>query len=162
MFLHKKKKALSDVVAYVILISITISLSVIVYGWLRFYVGEEEISACSDGVNVIISSYRCYIIPDDVGGELNRIELDLKNKGRFTVDGFTLRVHNRTGAEFGLYVLNDTGEEILPGQTITFIGNLSSPAINFSSITFVEVQPFIKDKGKISCKSIATQKLTCP
>ena len=41
--LSEDKSALSNVVAYVLLISITIGLSVLVYNWLRFYVVEDDI-----------------------------------------------------------------------------------------------------------------------
>ena len=58
--LNKKKKALSNIIAYVLLISISLSLSVIVYNWLKFYVSEDDVETCSDGVNVIIENYECY------------------------------------------------------------------------------------------------------
>ena len=58
--LNKNKNGLSNIVAYVLLISITISLSVLVYGWLRFYVSEDVVETCSDNVNVVIRSYECF------------------------------------------------------------------------------------------------------
>ena len=146
--LYKDKKALSDVVAYVLLISITIALSVLVYNWLRFYVGEEDVPSCPEGVNIIITDYTCII--DD------KLSVTLKNKGRFAVDGFVLRVHNRTDADFGFYILNATGALIKPGEEHSTIVNLSG----VSTVTYLEVQPFIREGNDISCRSIATQKVS--
>ena len=100
------KKGLSEIIAYVLLISITIALSVIVYGWLKFYVSGDEVVSCDEGVNLIIKNFDCY-------GSDN-LTITLENKGRFSVDGFVLRVHNRTDADFGFYILNETDFKILP------------------------------------------------
>jgi len=140
-------------VAYVILISITIALSVLVYNWLRFYVTEEEVPSCSDNVKLIIKNYEC------IGG--SELRVTLENKGLFTVDGFTMRVHNRTDAEFGFYTLNKTGQKIPPGEELITIGDLNGPAGTFPDLTIVEIQPFVIEKDKISCRSTTTQKISC-
>ncbi|MCR4284779.1 MAG: hypothetical protein NUV97_01890 [archaeon] len=152
--LNKNHRGLSNLVAYVLLITITLSLSVLVYNWLRFYVSEDELPACPDGVNIIIEDYFCN------GGSF--LEVTLKNKGLFTVDGFTLRVHNRTGAELGFYTLNDTGVPILPGEEHITIAVLDNTSVgSFPNLTLVEVQPFMREGEKISCKSTASQKISC-
>lgn len=159
--LSKNKNAVSIMVAYVLLISITIALSVLIYNWLRFYVGEENIPECPDGVSIIIKSYECYVADDIGGGNLTVV---LKNKGRFTVDGYTLRVHDRPGADFGFYVFDGNGTAIAPGEeynkTYEF-GDYSFDGHSLSSVTFIEVQPFMKDGDKISCKSYASQDVSC-
>ena len=48
------KRAVSMIVAYVILITIAIALSILVYNWLRFYVGPGEKVECPEGVSLII------------------------------------------------------------------------------------------------------------
>jgi flagellin-like protein len=157
----KDKRALSNIVAYVLLISITIALSVLVYGWLRFYVSGSDIDTCSDGVNIIIRSYECY--------EGDRLIINLKNKGLFTVDGYLVRVHNRTGADFGFYLLNDTGTKIAPGvehSDIYFFNDPSFDELNdfdfdLDTVTFLEVQPFMEDNGEIKCQAYASQKIVC-
>ena len=167
--LNKRKSALSNIVAYVLLISITISLSVMVYGWLRFYVSEEEVESCSDGVNIIIRSYECFL--PNATGHGGRITVTLKNKGLFTVDGYELRVHDRVGADFGFYLFDDVGIEILPGEehseTYVFADNLQDTDGDneiddqLERVTLVEVQPFIKEGGEIRCKSYASQEVQC-
>ena len=167
--IKKKKKALSNIVGYVLLISITISLSVIVYSWLRFYVSEEDVETCSDNVNIIIRSYECFL--PNAEGEGGRIIVTLKNKGLFTVDGYELRVHDRVGADFGFYLFDSEGVSILPGDEYseTYWFNESLQDVDgdnqiddmLNTVTLVEVQPFMTDNGKVSCKSYASQEVLC-
>jgi len=147
------KRAISAMIAYVLLIAITIAISGFVYNWLRFYVSEDDIPACPSGVNVIIKNYDC--VPG------SRITVNLKNKGTFSVDGFILRVHDRPSAEFGFYTFNDTGAPIEPGAEDSARYDFSEyePLINISKVTLIEVQPYRLEGGQISCKSIATQRV---
>ena len=96
-FGFRRKKGLSNLIAYVLLISISLSLSVMVYGWLKFYVGGAEVVECPSNTNVIIDSYTC---------SSSNLTVTIKNKGLFDVDGYVLRVHDRVGAEFGVYVFH--------------------------------------------------------
>ena len=159
--LGKDKSALSNMVAYVLLISITIGLSVLVYNWLRFYVGEDDVDECPEGVSVIIRGYECYATNEFGTGRLNVV---LKNKGRFTIDGYILRVHDRPGAEFGFYEFDDVGVEIVPGdeynQTYEF-SDYDFDGYNISTVTLVEVQPFMMDGDELSCKAYASQEVSC-
>ena len=155
--LQSNKNAVSNLIAYVLLISITIGLSVMVYNWLRFYVSEEEVEQCPDTVSVIIKDYSC---SKGTSGFLN---VTLKNKGLFSVDGYILRVHDSLDAKFGFYVLTDTGAHIAPGKEHTTVYSFteSYDGKNFTDITLVEVQPFLIKQGEISCKSYASQKIIC-
>ncbi len=159
--LGKDKSALSNMVGYVLLISITVGLSILVYNWLRFYVGEGDVDKCSEGVNIIIKSYECYSSNEFGSG---RLAVTLKNKGRFTIDGYILRVHDRPGVDFGFYVFDENGTTVVPGEeyekTYEF-SDYSFDGYNLSTVTFVEIQPFMKDGDKISCKSYASQDVLC-
>ncbi|MFH1451829.1 MAG: hypothetical protein ABIF88_01505 [archaeon] len=150
-------------VAYALLISITISLSIFVYGWLKFYVAETDIGECSDDVNVVIQDYIC----EPGYGTPGTLNLTLKNKGLFNVDGFIVRVHNREGAEFGFYTLDEFGEAIGPGDESNKFYDLSDSVYSdfdlVDSLTLIEVQPFLtEDGGEVMCKSVVTQKVECP
>ncbi|MBS3087043.1 hypothetical protein J4226_00425 [Candidatus Pacearchaeota archaeon] len=152
------RKGLSDVVAYVLLISITISLSVLVYGWLKFYAEGEDVAVCSENVNVIVSSYEC---SKGAGGNLT---VTLKNKGLFNIDGFILRVHDRPDAEFGFYVFDELGLGLKTGESKSFVYRFSDPSLlpyGLTDITLVDVQPYLMDDGKISCESHTSQKVSC-
>ena len=159
--LVKNKSALSNIVAYVLLIVITLSLSVMVYGWLKFYVSDDTIEVCPEGVNIIISDYEC------VKGTDGYLDITLKNKGLFSVDGYILRTHDRDDAEFGVYTFNDTGTLIKPGAEENHVYDFSdcgaSEGCNdaLSTLTLVDVQPFILEGGQVSCRSSSVQTIEC-
>ena len=158
----KNKKALSNIVGYVLLISITLSLSVLVYGWLKFYVSEDEVEICPNGVNIIIRNYEC--VPSVIGRADGYLTVTLKNKGLFTVDGYTLRVHDRPDANFGFYTFDDAGAVIKPGEEYTKTYNFVNKVFDgytLKEVTLVEVQPFIMEGDQLSCESYTSQKIKC-
>jgi len=152
----RSKKGLSNMVGYVLLITITISLSFFVYNWLKFYVTQEDAVECPEGVNLIVSSYEC---TKGVGGNLN---LTLKNKGLFSVNGYILRVHDREDAKFGFYILDGEGATIAPGKTFNknyYFSDYNKKELD--DLTLVEVQPYIREGINISCESYAFQRIDC-
>lgn len=157
VLLQKDKNAVSNIIAYVLLISITIGLSVMVYDWLRFYVSEDIVEQCPSTVNVIIKDYSC------TSGTNGFLNVTLKNKGLFNIDGYILRVHDTLDANFGFYVLTDVGAPIAPGEenSSIYLFNQSYNGKNFTEMTLVEVQPYLTKTGNISCKSYASQKIIC-
>ena len=167
--LNKNKKAVSIIVSYVLLITITLSLSVLVYNWLKFYVVDPEIPECSSNVNIIIQDYYCVkSYTNSTGGFIpGNLQITLKNKGLFNVSGFSLRVHDRPDADFGLYSLEDQGVPLGPGEEFYQQYNFSDIVANtmavnqLDTITIVEVQPFVEEDGKVICKSYAIQKVNC-
>lgn len=159
---QQDKRGISNMIAYVILISITLSLSVLVYNWLRFQFGEEVPDTCSERVNLVLSSYDC-------PSGSSWLKVDIKNKGLFDVDGYILRVHNRPGADFGLYTVDPAGFEIEAGESFEYQYNFTqenyphNPEIlELGDITFLEIQPFVLEGSKkINCPSISTQDIQC-
>ncbi|MBT6689860.1 hypothetical protein HN903_00875 [archaeon] len=154
-----EKRGLSNVIAYVLLISITLSLSVVVYGWLKNYTNNQDVDSCPDNVNVVISNYGC---EDGVGGYLN---VSVKNKGLFNVDGYVLRVHDVVDAEFGFYSFNSTGIFLAPGEEVEYIYDFDDydfDGYKLTKATLVEVQPFVMEgTKKLNCRSSASQKVDC-
>jgi len=163
--LNRDKRAVSLIVSYVLLITITLSLSVLVYNWLRFYVSDEDIPECSSNVNIIIQDYYCVPSSDNpitLETTPGRLEITLKNKGLFNVSGFNIRVHDREDAEFGFYTLEERYVQMAPGEEYNktyYFDEVENH--DLTRITIVEVQPFIMDEGKIVCKSYAVQKVNC-
>lgn len=84
--LDKHKKALSPMIGYVMLISIAIVVSGLVYTWVKTYV-PQEIAQCPDGVSLIVASYNYTY----TAGSLNQLNLSLKNRGRFNVNGYFIK-----------------------------------------------------------------------
>tara|TARA_B100001971_G_scaffold172133_1_gene164677 strand:+ start:14 stop:505 length:492 start_codon:yes stop_codon:yes gene_type:complete len=156
--LGKQKKGLSNMVAYVLLITITIALSILVYNWLQFYVGASDLEKCPDGVNLVIQNYTCNKGPN------GNVSITLKNKGLFEVDGFILRVHDRVGADFGFYTLNSSGAVVPVGGLDSknyLFSDYSSEG--FQTVTLIEVQPIIVGENglNISCPSFTAQSVVC-
>jgi hypothetical protein len=82
MWLQGKKKGISLMIGYVLLVSGAIIMAVVVYAWLRTYVPQDYLE-CPDGVSVFIHDISCI----DSGDELE-LNLTLKNKGRFSFGGY--------------------------------------------------------------------------
>ena len=149
----QKKKGVSAIISYVLLIAITLSLSILVYDYLRRrFDPENKLPECPDGVNVVIYDVRCYTNSDV-------LSITLKNRGRFIVDGYYLRYSTDEDAEFGIKNLEPTNEtEFIPGEERVEIFDDLKDAKN---IRLVDVQPYLIKDGKISCKSITSQRVNC-
>jgi hypothetical protein len=87
----ESKKGVSEMVSYVILISITVTLAVIVFMWLKDYgnIVAPKID-CDEGTSMIITGYRC---------SAGVIYLEVKNNGMFSIDGFMLYFSNNSKRE---------------------------------------------------------------
>src|SRR3989338_6277896 len=105
MIKRNEKKGVTELLAYVLLIGLAVSLSVIVYNWLRGYAILSPTRACPDGVSLIVDDYSC------IGGVFN---LTLRNKVLFNIDVYVLRINNETdfaGDPKGIpFILVDTVE----------------------------------------------------
>lgn len=87
------KKGISELVSYVLLISLAIVMAGAVFAYLRFYAQNPLPKESCPEVSLIIDSYSC------ANATLN---LTIKNQGRFDVDGFSVKINNGTA----LYSLN--------------------------------------------------------
>jgi len=136
----RNKRAISVIVGYVILIGITISLSALVFSWLRFYVGESngEMEDCPEGISLIIAEANCISNFD------KSLNITVKNNGRYHVDGFVIRVNDRAGAKSGFYSF-DPGKEILIGKQYKENLKFSKFGTGITTLKFVEVQPYLQE-----------------
>jgi flagellin-like protein len=166
-FNFRGKKGLSNVVAYVLLIAIVIALAILIYGWLKMVVLADELPDCGPNVNLVIDDYDCVIDSSDITD--SQINVTIRNKGLFFVDGYITRIHTREGAEFAFYTLNDTGKRISPDGVVrdeyvhADILRAIDPIPLYSDLTLIEIQPFLIDdeSGQISCKSLVSQEIAC-
>ncbi len=151
--LQSNKKGLSTIIAYVLLITITLSLSVLVFNWLKLYTNPDETPECPDGVSISLSNYNC-------NESINNISFTIKNTGRFNITDLNIKVHNRTLAKYGLYPLLDTVTSsvlitIAPGNSIT----LNQSYEIYKKLTLIQIQPILKDGEKLVRCSPIIQKL---
>src|SRR3989344_3228562 len=155
------KRGLSNVIAYALLIVMTIALSTVVFIWLQLYVGETEIAECPNGVDLVIKEYIC---------NGNNLNVTIKNQGRFSAEGYRIRVDDRSGAESGFYLLihdinGADGVFLSPGDEVrnkvfdfTKACNDGCP----NGITIAEVQPIYDEDGeRVACKSDSAQEIDC-
>ena len=85
---NNSKKAVSEVIGYLLLISFAIVMSVIVYQGLKTYIFKDELS-CDEGVSLYIDRITC-----DVNGGNYVLNLTLKNNGLFGIHGYYVKARN--------------------------------------------------------------------
>jgi hypothetical protein len=156
------KKALSEVVGYVLLIIIGISIASIVGMWLRYQVPEDNSQkVCPEDSSIIVSDYNCAM----QSGNIRTINITLKNKGYFIVDGFTIKVGTSINDKIGTYNLGNGssgydsiwGQRLVPEQIYNYVYSLENNAydenrnvvhLSSTGIYLIEVQPFTLYNGE--------------
>lgn len=165
--IHKKnKKAVSEMVSYVLLVVIAIALSVLVYAFLKNYIPRQNLT-CPDEIGLSIRDYNCSINSNSNSVVLT---LNLENKGRFNVSQVYVRVGLKN---------RQTRTQINPGKT-NFPGNVPLPpaanvTIPYYSTQFynmingtadnysLEIEPVVNtDQGLAFCNNaLISQSIDC-
>lgn len=163
------KKALSEMVGYVILVVIAIALSVAVYSFLKSYVPVDMIE-CPVDMSLIVQNYSCYN-----SGDGYKLQLVLTNKGLFNINAAYLRLGpenrkvkflvNDALAHNGVYLFDNN--VLNPGQSITTQAYDVSRFVQPVGGNYgLEVQPAIfkgeNIKLALCANSIITQTIVCP
>lgn len=156
------KKAVSEIVSYVLLIVIAISLAAGVYTFLKSSVPtpDKERETCPEDTSLAISDYDCY-----TSDENKVITLTFENKGLFNVDGFIITATNNPEA-LAAVMLNTTegkAEEIQPGRyyfdTPLKLGDFRKANFSYtglSSIAKIRIQPFVSGTSELLlCPSVS-------
>lgn len=97
----KDKRAVSELIGYILLITFAIVIAGVVFQWLKTYVPKEGI-ACPDEVSIYISDYTF----DKNSKELNLI---LKNNGQFSIGGIFIYYSTDETQEIAV---NDLSKEV--------------------------------------------------
>jgi hypothetical protein len=159
---NKKKKALSEMVAYVILISIALSIAVGVYAWMKLVSNPNIPADCNEGTSISLDSVS-YNAPD--------VYFIIKNNGLFNVSGVLISIGpdpKKTPTYYlmplgGLsedqrgYFEFDIDTPLKSGETnpnVKFTMDAQySPADRY--IRVVQVQPYIiVNKKRVMCKNV--------
>lgn len=163
---RQNKRAVSEMLAYVLLIAISISLAIGVYAWLVFIAGGiEELEKCPDGVSLIIQSYEC------LGNK--KIQIEAKNKGLFNVSGYYIKGTNNKSQIAWFKLKNESADCGIKEGMCEFLSPLppaNSVFHNFSynglgNLIKIEIEPFKKSqKGDyIPCENAAiNEEVNCP
>lgn len=155
------KKALSEIISYVLLISIGLAISGMVFIWLKDYVKDSNVESCPDEISLMIEHLEYNKIEDS--NNVSNLTLTIKNRGLFNIDGYLIRVNDKPGLNQGVWLLSTKNEplNISESQTWTFNGT-DFESLNISKVCYVDVQPVIISKNKnLMCKNIASRKIDC-
>lgn len=142
----KTKKGLSEVVSYVLLIGIAISLSFLVYAFAKNLV-PVKVKECPESVSLSVENYSCDI-------NLNEMGFRIKNTGLFNISGYMLRITNKTSGK-AVYNLDidPVPENMAPAEEKDYHVDYSY----YNNITRIEIQPYIYDKERVYCKNSITK-----
>lgn len=147
------KRAISELLAYVLLVGLAVSLSIAIYSWLKFYVNPSSAVTCPGGVSLIIYNYNC----STISGKMY-FNLEVQNKGLFNISGYILRVNDKNEG-LPVYLITNTNftNPLMPHER-----NYSKLDIIFPTIKEVEIEPFRIDKDKqVLCdQATIRQKIT--
>lgn len=86
---YRNKKGVSEIVSYVILVIIAISIGTLVFAYLSNLVPRER-PECNDGLALSVESYIC----EYGSGDQSSLDLVLKNRGRFNIEAAYIRIGN--------------------------------------------------------------------
>lgn len=92
------KKGLSPIIAYVILVVIVITTSLVVYPWLQTYLAVSP-DSCPEGVSIYLNKISC-----ESDTNVYYLNLTIKNNGRFGIGGYFI---NFRGVDNKLIPWND-------------------------------------------------------
>ncbi len=155
-----RKKAVSLMVSYVLLVAIVLTVSIGVFVFLKLVSNIEPVTDCKEGTSLILESTECE----------GKINLLLRNNGRFSVEGVILTVgNNLSNAPIYLLMPDSSGgymqghylfpSKLKPGEVA--YANFTNNWINQSSDNFlpgkiwfdfietIKIQPYITSKGEI-------------
>ncbi len=161
---RENKKAVSEVVGYVLLIIIALGLSAMVYTYMKVLVPKEKPS-CPEGVSLIVQDYSCTRY---TGKTI--LNLTLVNKGLFNLDGAFIRFGKpeqkikeqiNKGPKFYLY--NSTGGiGLAPNGVYKIAFEVTSIVDNTGTYGLEVIPATMKDKTPIICENaIIAQPIEC-
>ena len=159
--IRKNKRAVSLMVSYVLLVSIVIIVSMLLFTFIREIINNANpISDCEDGTSVVLLG---------VVDQGNAINLSLKNNGKFSFDWVRISAGSKDGGAQYLLIPDFSGgffaghykfpEKLKPGESSTATFTLKYMNIKtdkeeiLRSVSRLNIQPFIqlKDYNYVYC-----------
>ncbi|MCX8158734.1 MAG: hypothetical protein N3D20_00330 [Candidatus Pacearchaeota archaeon] len=154
----QNKKAISEMISYVLLIVIAVVMSVMVYAYIKVYLPKSQPS-CQEEINLILNNYVCDI-------QKGILHLSLTNKGLFKVKGAYIRIGNSTSKttlnEANQYFYEGSSVGLSPGNT--YSRPFKIPTRNFPPGSYnLEIVPIdvINNKAIVCEKAIISQPIEC-
>jgi hypothetical protein len=94
MQVKKSKRGVSEMIGYILLVTLMLVIGVIVYQWAKTYIPRDSLS-CPGDVSVSISSYSCTNFSD---GKF-KLNATLKNNGKFGFAGYFIHATTNESQE---------------------------------------------------------------
>jgi hypothetical protein len=155
----KNKKAISEMISYVILVAMVLGLSIGVFVWLKSISNFSAPADCNEGTSMILQESLC---------QGNTLNLTIKNNGRFNISGVLVSVGNDTDKVPTIYfepnnpTVGSGGSTSLAGYF--FFVNELKPEDTTTAVFYdtyntmvlknIQIQPFIySNKKRIFCTS---------
>lgn len=151
--ISRDKRGVSEMIGYVLLISLAVFMGGALFVWMKSYIPSEKLD-CPDDTALSVTQYTY-----DCAGTPNRIDISLKNNGKFSIGGYFIKASYNENASVAttdlsqFYVNNqssfvptynnavlfgDIGKNGLePGDGITNIYSLGGT----TQIKFIEIIP---------------------
>lgn len=133
----KNKKGISELISYVLLITLALAMAGGVYAYLRFYAENPLPEEQCDGISIAIENYVC---------EDDEMTITIKNTGRFTCSA-KVKLYDSQGMIVGEVDIPE--EATQQGQIIQEIkiGEAATGLIGYDiDVVRIEVIPFKFDK----------------
>lgn len=165
-----RKKGISEMVSYTLLVAIAVGLSVVVFVYLKLYVPKEK-PECMEDISLQIKEVKCEILDISRNAELT---LSLYNNGLHKIDAAYIRFDEleKTAkkwindpsivgdSNFYFYNALNRKDSLLPGEEVS---NWKLPIGQKDEKEYaLEAQPAVFSDSLLSaCKFIAAQKVNC-
>lgn len=164
-----RKRGISEILSYVLLIFIATSVWVFVYVWIKYSANVEPAIDCKEETSINLEKSLCAY--EDATGK-PMLKLSIFNSGRFNISGIIVAVgtnNKNTPVDYlipfskdgktmtynaGIYYFE---EQLSPGKISDakfsdILNNGSS--MDITRISIVQIQPFIQDKKvRVLCKN---------
>lgn len=155
------KKAMSVMIAYIILISIALAISPFVYKYLKTYIEGRDVPECPEDVSLFVKKLNRTYKDDQIN-----INITLKNTGLFNIGGYLIKTSDKTdsvaardisqyvqgnfhldpGVMFKVDKENEKINSLSPGEEATHLFIIP----NDKEINLIEITPIMwyEDNGK--------------
>jgi hypothetical protein len=169
MLQRANKRGLSEIIGYVLLVSFAIVMATVVYSWMKSYVPQDTIE-CEEGVSIFVERSNCVL---EEG--INKLNLKIKNNGRFNIDGIFVYGANSTedvatidlspslvgGDLMGSAIRFSGGKALNPGDSAEFNFELETayPKIQIVAARYEEIGD--RKRFAICSNAKISQEITC-
>lgn len=131
------KRGISEIVSYVLLVSLAMVMAGVIFSWMKFYAEKPLPSESCPEVSIVIQDYFC---------KDKMLNLTVQNRGRFDIDGYIIKISNGTM----FYSMQEKGSRLNYVPANLSSGEPANRIFNYSrynAIKEIEIEA-IKGKDK--------------